>query len=251
MSDATTTSFSSAVTSTTISESTPAGGSVSATTNTSADSTHPKPVTSSFTSSTPSVGFSFGSALPSSSSSPSTFGSSSFTSTPSIGATADDGASTDDPEVAPEEESTARFTPVVRLTEVAVTTGEEDDEVLYTQRSALYRFDSSVNEWKERGKGDVKLLRNKTSGKVRLLMRQEKTLKLCANHLVLPSLDLKPNAGSDRSWTWRCEDYAAETAEVQTFAIRFKDSDTANQFKAKWDEVKESNAKLLGDKEKA
>ena len=229
---------------------------------TSADSAHPTPVTSTFTSSTPGVGFSFGTALPSTSSTlsfgsagSSTFGSSSSLSSPTTSSTAaaggEDSASTDDPEVAPEEESTARFTPVVRLTEVQTSTGEEDDDVLYTQRSALYRFDSAVSEWKERGKGDVKLLKSKTTGKVRVLMRQEKTLKLCANHIVLPSLDLKPNAGSDRSWTWRCKDYAGDAPEDQTFAIRFKDSDIAGAFKSKWDEVKEINAKILGEKEKA
>lgn len=36
--------------------------------------------------------------------------------------------------------------------------------------------------WKERGVGTVKLLKHKESGKVRLLMRQNKTLKICANH---------------------------------------------------------------------
>jgi Ran-binding protein 1 len=37
-------------------------------------------------------------------------------------------------------------------------------------------------EWKERGTGDVRLLENKETKKVRLLMRRDKTLKPCANH---------------------------------------------------------------------
>lgn len=39
--------------------------------------------------------------------------------------------------------------------------------------------------------GPVRLLRHKESGRVRLLMRQDKTLKIRANHLVMPSLELK------------------------------------------------------------
>jgi hypothetical protein len=47
----------------------------------------------------------------------------------------------------------------------------------------LYRFDTGSNEWKERGVGQVKLLQHKANKKVRLLMRQDKTLKIRANHL--------------------------------------------------------------------
>jgi RanBP1 domain len=47
----------------------------------------------------------------------------------------------------------------------------------------LYRFEAAGNEWKERGLGVVKLLRHKENRKVRLLMRQEKTLKIRANHI--------------------------------------------------------------------
>lgn len=47
----------------------------------------------------------------------------------------------------------------------------------------LYRYDGGSNEWKERGLGVVKLLQHKENKKVRLLMRQDKTLKIRANHI--------------------------------------------------------------------
>lgn len=37
-------------------------------------------------------------------------------------------------------------------------------------------------EWKERGTGEIKLLKHNETGKIRVLMRREKTLKICANH---------------------------------------------------------------------
>ena len=61
-------------------------------------------------------------------------------------------------------------------------------------RAKLLRFAVSVHtgerEWKERGTGELKLLRHKTHNKIRLLTRQDKTLKICANHVVEPSQPL-------------------------------------------------------------
>lgn len=52
------------------------------------------------------------------------------------------------------------------------------------RRAKLFRYDSSSepHEWKERGTGDVKLLRHKEKNTVRVVMRRDKTLKICANH---------------------------------------------------------------------
>lgn len=64
----------------------------------------------------------------------------------------------------------------------------------------LYRFDGDNNEWKERGLGLIKLLQHKENKKVRLLMRQEKTLKIRANHIG-ESAGAEPASGlSPRSW---------------------------------------------------
>ena len=51
---------------------------------------------------------------------------------------------------------------------------------------------------------------------------------------------------SDRSWTWRTLDFSGtdEAGEKQTFALRFKDAEIAQQFKAKYDECRAINAKL-------
>ena len=53
---------------------------------------------------------------------------------------------------------------------------------LLTSRAKLFRFDKESKEWKERGTGDVRLLKHKETSKVRLVMRRDKTLKVCANH---------------------------------------------------------------------
>merc|ERR1719210_1450793 len=76
------------------------------------------------------------------------------------------------------------WTPSVTLeVKEIIETGEENEEELYSQRSKLYRF--REGEWKERGLGEARLLRSKASGRVRFLLRQEKTGKVVANHYVV------------------------------------------------------------------
>lgn len=49
--------------------------------------------------------------------------------------------------------------------QVEVKTGEEEEEVLYSHRAKLFRFADA--EWKERGLGDVKILRHQRTRKLR------------------------------------------------------------------------------------
>ena len=82
-----------------------------------------------------------------------------------------------------EREPDVHFEPIVRLTEkVEVKTNEEQEEQTFKMRAKLFRFDREGREWKERGTGDVRLLKHAENGKTRLVMRRDKTLKVCANH---------------------------------------------------------------------
>lgn len=75
------------------------------------------------------------------------------------------------------------FEPVIKLTEkVETKTNEESEEQLFKMRAKLFKFVRESSEWKERGTGDVRLLKHKENGKTRLVMRRDKTLKVCANH---------------------------------------------------------------------
>lgn len=51
------------------------------------------------------------------------------------------------------------------MLQVEVITGEENETELYGQLAKLYRFSSG--EWKERGRGIVKILKHKDTGKLR------------------------------------------------------------------------------------
>ncbi|XP_068461430.1 ran-specific GTPase-activating protein [Clinocottus analis] len=141
-----------------------------------------------------------------------------------------------------------QFEPIVSLPEQDVKTLEEDEEELFKMRAKLYRFASENDppEWKERGTGDVKLLKHKEKCTIRLLMRRDRTLKICANHHIVPTMELKPNAGSDRAWVWNTlADYADESPKPELLAIRFLNAENAQKFKGKFDECKEEVRKTL------
>ena len=81
----------------------------------------------------------------------------------------------------PEAEVGGNWAVQLNLPEVPLVTGEENDDLIVKFRAKLYRYVDK--QWKERGIGEIKILKNKNSQKVRILMRQEKTHKIVANHL--------------------------------------------------------------------
>ncbi|XP_067117199.1 E3 SUMO-protein ligase RanBP2 [Osmerus mordax] len=139
---------------------------------------------------------------------------------------------------AEEDEDGPHFEPIVPLPDkVDVKTGEEEEEEMFCNRAKLFRFDADTKEWKERGLGSLKILKHTTSGKVRLLMRREQVLKICANHYITADMLLKPNAGSDKSWVWNAVDYAEEVPKPEQLAVRFKTADEATLFQIKFEEA--------------
>eukprot|EP01114_Cavostelium_apophysatum_P019641 TRINITY_DN638_c0_g1_i1.p1 TRINITY_DN638_c0_g1~~TRINITY_DN638_c0_g1_i1.p1 ORF type:complete len:214 (-),score=74.13 TRINITY_DN638_c0_g1_i1:233-874(-) len=150
-------------------------------------------------------------------------------------------------ETAPEEETKVEFKPLVSLQEVNTETGEEEEETLFKMRAKLFRFDTD-KQWKERGTGDVKFLQHKETKKIRLLMRREKTLKVCANHFIHPLLKLTENIGSDRSWVWTCPaDYTDDEPKEEVFAIRFANSENAQKFKEEFEKCKATVQKQIDE----
>jgi len=161
-------------------------------------------------------------------------------------------------ETVPEEEANVHFEPVVQLDEVEVKTHEEDEDVIYKLRGKLFIFGETLLDkgtgnktWKERGIGEAKLLRHKENQRIRVLMRQEKTMKIICNFVVDPRIVMQPNAGSDRSWVWSAFDFAEGELVETVFAVRFGNSDGAAEFKAKFEECQAEMAALLAGEDAA
>lgn len=109
----------------------------------------------------------------------------------------------------------------------------------------MFRFVAETNEWKERGFGTLKILKHKQTGKMRVLMRRDNILKICANHYITPLMKLEQNVGSDKSWVYSVgADFSEESSIPETFAVRLGNVETAKEFKAKFEEAQKEVAKL-------
>jgi Ran-binding protein 1 len=138
------------------------------------------------------------------------------------------------------------------LTEVVEVKKDEDNaETLFTHRSKLYHFitedtyggETRTNYWKERGLGDIKILKDKTKGTVRVIMRQEKTLKPCANFALTEECSLTSMGSSVKAWVFNCHDFS-DGGELKplTCSIKFKNEEIANKFRDAFNAGKKSHA---------
>ena len=128
------------------------------------------------------------------------------------------------------------------LEDVKVVSGTEGLVCIYKQRVKLFRFRD--NQWKERGIGNAKLLRNNDKKSIRFVMRQEKTHKPVGNFVIteLPSCELKPMANSDKAYMWVCSDFSdvAEGA-LDKLAARFQNAEQAELFKTAFEAAQKFN----------
>ncbi|KAL9257639.1 Ran-binding protein 1 homolog b-like protein [Drosera capensis] len=148
-----------------------------------------------------------------------------------------------------EEDTGAHISPIVRLEEVAVSTGEEHEDPVLDMKAKLYRFDKEGTQWKERGTGTVKFLKHKESGKVRLVMRQSKTLKICANHLVIPTMTVQVHPGNEKSCVWNASDFADGELKDELFCVRFGSVENCKTFMATFQDIVASQEKQQDNKE--
>lgn len=138
-----------------------------------------------------------------------------------------------DEEGVPEEEPTVFFKPLVSLPKLEdISTGEEGEEVLFCSRAKLFRLNQKTREWKERGVGEIKILKHRVSRKTRVLMRREQILKICCNHGLVVGMFLKPMGTQGKAWTWITPcDYADEAPQSENFSVKFKTPEIADRFR--------------------
>jgi Ran-binding protein 1 len=152
-----------------------------------------------------------------------------------------------------ERECTKEFTPVVKLEIIesseTKTTGEENENILFEAKTKAYRF--LEGEWKERGLGPMKILEHKATKKCRLLMRRDKTLKICANFYIDPETKVTTHAGSEKArvfTTVDCSD-GDEAPALQNMCIKFGSEEKAQLFQDKFEEAQKIMASLLKTEE--
>ncbi|CAM4760089.1 unnamed protein product [Rotaria magnacalcarata] len=141
-------------------------------------------------------------------------------------------------------EPTLSFKPIVHLSPVEVKTGEEDENILFREHAKLYRFDSSSNAMKERGIGEMKILQHKTTNQCRILMRRDQVFKVCANHKIMPQMELKDHQSKENAYIWSALDYSDGQSKRETLCVRFKTIDQAKRFFQQFNDAKQINSNL-------
>lgn len=136
------------------------------------------------------------------------------------------------------------FEPIIPLPDlVEVKTGEEEEEEIFKHRAKVYRYDTETKQWKERGVGDLKILKHPKRMTYRVLLRRELIHKIACNHMINESMVLKPLPGSETSLWWTALDYADEEAKNEALAVKFKKSDTKADFKEAFENAQKEIAK--------
>jgi Ran-binding protein 1 len=127
------------------------------------------------------------------------------------------------------------------LPTVKKVTGEEKEECIFRMRTKLYRIRDE--QWKERGTGNAKLLRNKETKKIRFVMRQEKTLKPVANFILQesPLCELVPMKNNDKAFLWSCNDFSDGEATLEKLCARFQNVENTNLFKEAFEAARKFN----------
>ncbi|CDW55694.1 Ran BP1 domain containing protein [Trichuris trichiura] len=133
-------------------------------------------------------------------------------------------------------EPNVTFEPIVPLPDlVDVVTGEEDSEVLFCERTRLFRVAAETKEYKERGTGNLKILKDTHTGRIRLVMRRDVILNVIANHWITADMHLNKHKTASNAYFWHCQNYFGEgDVAYETVAAKFKNE----EFLRAWKEAK-------------
>ena len=130
------------------------------------------------------------------------------------------------------------FEPIVTLPDnVKLVTGEEEEEAVFEARAKLLRF--VENEWKERGIGQIKILRSQENNHMRIVMRRDQIHKVCVNHYITSDIKVsyKEEDPEKKLLTWRALDFSDDEQNVEIFCCKFKTPETAAEFKKHMDKA--------------
>lgn len=106
--------------------------------------------------------------------------------------------------------------------EEPVTTGEEEEDTLFSCMASLYEFESG--QWKEKGKGTLKLNKHKNKETIRFIMRQQGNLKLLLNAHVWNGMKITKMEES-KGISFSCVNHRTENSPetLSMFAVRTRD----------------------------
>ncbi|OHT09771.1 RanBP1 domain containing protein [Tritrichomonas foetus] len=128
-----------------------------------------------------------------------------------------------------------------------VPNADTDEEELFANKAILFIFNREKNEWIDRGTGELKILKNPDTGYVRIIMRQNQTYVVRANHQIpyLGSLHVLDETNREFSWTAYDFTDTKEPENREMFAVRFSLPDIATAFKTAFEAGQAANKELM------
>lgn len=124
---------------------------------------------------------------------------------------------------------------------------------LSSSRSICKLFRFREGEWKERAKGNLRIMKHKVNGAMRIIVREAASLYVRANHFVDPSnpLTVPPGDSTGKRFRFGAADFsdAALTGShtMEQFLIMFRTVDDAAEFKTAYDSAREVNRTSLAE----
>ena len=92
-------------------------------------------------------------------------------------------------------------------------------------------------QWKERGKGVLKVLEEEGGQRARLVFRRDQVLKIAANHFLSGVSDLKPMGTTPNAVSWTAQDVSdADDQGVFNYAVKFKSAERMAAFQVAFDQ---------------
>lgn len=125
---------------------------------------------------------------------------------------------------------------------------QEPIKAEFSSLASLYQFDAEKKEFKQRGVGKIYIEMGDSLSRIFLI--REKINRLACNHYISPLSNLVPYGKNDNTFLWNCLEDTVEDKVTKnvTFAVRFKEKETAALFKEKYAEAQKRNEEKIKEK---
>ncbi len=125
---------------------------------------------------------------------------------------------------------------------------KESATELFKARTKVYFWDKESNEWKERGVGNVLVIRNEDDQKIRVVHCQEQTFKIRVLFYAFGEklCVLKQMETVKNSYCFSCIDYSEDLKKptLRQVGIRFTNEEDYKKFAEQVDEARKHNNSL-------
>ncbi|BFU18848.1 glutamic acid-rich protein precursor, putative [Entamoeba histolytica HM-1:IMSS] len=149
----------------------------------------------------------------------------------------------------PEAEADIYFKPIIELKEVEQK--EMEEEIVFKERGICVRYDTVNEEFKERGRGEIEILKHPTTKLSRVILIRDQIFKLACDHYILPYIKIKEFPNNRRAIIYSVyEDYAQDEGKnTITFGMCFNTEEIKERFIKTFKELQEETQQIVKNKE--